>query len=333
MKLRAAACIVAVVILITLFSSSLGADGPLPRPASPNTPALVIEPNLTRGDPAILWDPVSHLYRLYATETWFAFVPMWVAKKITGPWHYTGNVLPALPAWHGQYFSLWAPEVHEVNGVWTLWASQDDVQGNKCMFRATAKSPAGPFKVDPRRVPCDTALNGDIDPTPEFIDGQWWFMYKTNANNPMVHQPTTIFSQRIGADGMPYGPRVALLTSTQPWEGGLVESPNFVQDPGSKQWWLVFSSGRFDKSDPTYQIYTVPCDGPAGPCHIDRVVLLVRKNAQGLAPGEQFAFTAPDGQAWVAYNPDGPFLPPGIRPLALVKLDWDAQGEPYVVTP
>jgi Glycosyl hydrolases family 43 len=333
MKIKAAVCIIAFVTLITLFSTSLGADSLLPRPASPNAPALVYEPTVTRADPFIVWDPQAQLYRMYTTELWWANVPEYESKIITGPWKTVRDALPVLPAWHGQPFTLWAPEVRKVSGVWTLWASQDDLQGNKCMFRATAKTAAGPFKVDPRRVSCDTSLNGDIDPSPELINGEWWLLYKTNANNPMVHQPTTLYSQRIGTDGMPYGPRFVLLTSTQPWEGGLVEAPKFVQNPKSKQWWLVFSSGSFDQHNPTYQIYTTPCDGPEGPCHIGGVVLLVHKNRQGSAPGEEDAFVALDGQIWIAYNPAGPFLQPDIRPLALVKLDFDEQGEPFVVTP
>ncbi len=163
------------------------------------------------------------------------------------------------------------------------------------------------------------------------ISGQWWLLDKTNGNG--VGKPTSFLSQPIGSDGMPYGPRFTLLTSDQPWEMGMIEAPNLVQSPSTKRWWLVFSAGSFDPNDPTYQIYTTPCDGPEGPCHIGSVVKLVSRNAQGAAPGEQYAFRGPDGQAWIAYNPDGFFVQPTLRPLALVKLDFDDQGTPYVVTP
>ena len=60
---------------------------------------------------------------------------------------------------------------------------------------------------------------------------------------------------------------------------------------------------------------------------------LIGGSAQGIAPGEGNTFVDATGQAWIAYNPDAYFPSPAIRPLALVKLDFDDEGEPYVVTP
>ncbi|MGH9078974.1 MAG: family 43 glycosylhydrolase [Acidimicrobiales bacterium] len=291
----------------------------------------MVDPTITRADPAITWDPDYRVYRMYTSETWFANVPEWQSSKVTGPWRYVGDALPALPAWHGAPFSTWAPEVQDVDGVWTLWESTADPQGNFCLFRATARAAAGPFTVDPRRVPCDVDANGDIDPSIVMISGRWWLLDKTNGN--AVDKPTIFYSQLIGPDGMPSGPRSTLLTSDQPWEMGMIEAPSFVQSPSTRHWWLVFSAGSIDLADPTYQIYATPCDGPEGPCHIAQVVKLVRPNAQGAAPGEEYAFDAVDGQAWIAYNPGGYFAAPVDRPLALVKLDFDDQGEPYAVAP
>jgi hypothetical protein len=331
MKIRGAICIATVVISVAVFPASLRADS-LPSPPAPsNAPGLVVDPTVMRADPAITWDPASRAYRMYTSETWFAHTPEWQSANVTGPWRYVGDALPALPAWHGPPFSTWAPEVQDVDGIWTLWGSIADPQGNLCLFRATASTAAGPFTIDPRRVPCDADINGDIDPSMVMISGRWWLLDKTNAN--AVGKPTTLYSQRIGPDGMPSGPRFTLLTSDQPWEMGLIEAPSLVQSPTTRQWWLVFSAGGADPSNPSYQIYTTPCNGPEGPCHIGSVVKLLSRNAQGMAPGEESAFDAADGQAWIAYNPGAFFAAPTNRPLALVKLDFDDQGEPYVVTP
>jgi hypothetical protein len=163
------------------------------------------------------------------------------------------------------------------------------------------------------------------------VNGEWWLLCKTDGD--AVGQPTTFLSQRIGRDGLPYGPRFTLLTADQGWESGTIEAPNLIQNPGTGQWWLVFSAGNFDPGRPTYGIVTAPCDGPQGPCHIESVIHLVSRNFQGAAPGEEYAFVDPTGQIWIAYNPGGPFDPPNLRPLALVKLEFDTQGQPYVVTP
>jgi Glycosyl hydrolases family 43 len=250
---------------------------------------------------------------------------------VSGPWRYVGEALPALPAWHGRPFSTWAPEVQDVNGVWTLWASTADTRGNFCLFRATARTSSGPYTVDPRRVPCDASLNGDIDPSMVSASGHWWLLYKTNAN--AVGRPPTFYSQLIGPDGMPRGPRFVLLTGDQAWEMGMIEAQNLIQDRATGQWWVTFSAGRTEGTDPSYQMYAAPCNGPAGPCYIQGAVRLIGRNAQGAAPGEGYTFDTPDGQAWIAYNPGGYFTAPINRPLALVKLDFDDEGEPYVVTP
>jgi hypothetical protein len=323
-----------VVLSVAAFPASLRADSLPAPPASSEAPGLVVDPTVMRADPAITWDPASRVYRMFTSETWFAFVPEWQSPKVTGPWHYVGDALPVLPTWHGHLFSTWAPEVEDVDGVWTMWASTAataDPQGYVCLFRATARTAAGPFTVDPRRVPCDADINGDIDPAMARVSGQWWLLDKTNAN--AVGKPTTLLSQHIGPDGMPAGPRFTLLTSDQPWESGMIEAPSLVQNSTTGQWWLVFSAGSTDVNNPTYQIYTTPCDGAEGPCHIGRVVKLVSRNAQGGAPGEEYAFDDTDGQAWIAYNPGAFFAQPTDRPVALVKLDFDDRGEPYVVTP
>ncbi len=321
----------AVLVSVELLPASLQADSMPSTPASSNAPGLVVDPTIMRADPAITWDPEYRVYRMYTTETWFAHAPEWQSAKVTGPWRYVGDALPELPAWHGDPFTTWKPVVQDVDGVWTLWGSTADRQRNYCLYRATAKTAAGPFTVDPRRVPCDTDVNGDIDPSPVEVSGQWWLLEKSNGI--AVGKPTTFSSQRIGPDGMPFGPRFTLLVSDQPWEVGQIEAPNLIQNPTTKQWWLVFSAGGIDLDNPSYQIYTTPCDGPQGPCHIGSVVNLVTRNAQGAAPGEEYAFDASDGQAWIAYNPGAYFAPPLNRPLALVKLDFDDRGVPFVVTP
>jgi hypothetical protein len=269
---------------------------------------------------------------MYTTQTLAGHVPEWESANVTGPWQFVGDALPVLPSWHGVDFTTWAPEVQDVNHVWTLWGSTKTVGGPYCLYRATARSAAGPFVNDPHRIPCDDALAGDIDPSMVEVGGQWWLLDKTNANG--VNEPTTIYSQQIGPDGLPSGPRYALVTSDLPWESGLVEAPNLISNPSTKQWWLVFSAGNFNAAiDPTYKIVAAPCDGPSGPCHESGIRSLVVGNAQGVTPGEQDAFVGADGQRWLAYNPGGPWGAPLQRPMALVSLNFDTNGVPYVFTP
>jgi hypothetical protein len=290
-----------------------------------------VDPAITRPDPSIVWDPSSQVYRMFATQTWSGHAPEWQSPSITGPWTFVRDALPSLPAWHGGSFTTWAPVVQDINGVWTMWGSTGDRQGNFCLYRATARTAAGPFAVDPRRIPCDVQVNGDIDPSMVNVAGQWWLLDKTNANG--VGRPTTFFSQRLGPDGLPSGARFTLLTSDQPWEAGMIEAPSMVKDPSGNQWWIVFSAGRTTPNNPTYQIYIAPCDGVEGPCHAQRAAKLIGPNTQGAAPGEENVFVAADGQLWIAYNPNGFFIASSDRPLALVRLEFDRLGEPFVASP
>src|SRR5580700_7837814 len=108
MKIRGAVCLAILVISVGAFPATLQADS-LPSPPAPtNAPALVLDPFVTRADPAIVWDPASRVYRMYNTETWDAYTPEWQSPRVTGPWKYVGDALPALPAWHGPPFTTWA---------------------------------------------------------------------------------------------------------------------------------------------------------------------------------------------------------------------------------
>ena len=326
--------IVVVVALVVEIPQVTAADSARNEPrASRLAPGVIVDPRIDHADPSIVWDQVAHLYRMYATNDWsVGTVPEYVSEEVTGPWTYAGNVLPTLPSWSTGVYT-WAPEVAEINGVWTLWGSTGDGEYGSnhfvvCIYRATAPSPAGPFVVDPVRAPCDALIGGDIDPSPFEVGDQWWLVDKTNGNS--VGRSTTFYTQRIGRNGELVGPRYAILASDLSWEEGMIEAPNFVQSP-NRRWWLILSGGYFGPTDPTYRIAAVPCAGPKGGCDESGLTFLVDANRQGDAPGEQDAFVDQNGQWWLAYNPSGPAAP--SRPLALVKLNFDARGIPYVSTP
>jgi hypothetical protein len=328
---------VAALVMVVAIPQTIAADGNHDATALAPAPGLIVDPSVNHLDPSILWDPGAHLYRMYTSDEWGdGAVPDYVSTKVTGPWTDVGTALPTLPSWEGEEFQTWAPEVADINGVWTLWGSTSDGDWEPehyvmCPYRATAASPAGPFVVDPVRPPCDLLVGGDIDPSPFKVGNQWWLVDKTNANP--LGLPTVLYSQRIGTNGELSGPRYPILTSDLPWEDGLVEAPNFVESP-EHQWWLVFSGGNRDLTGPlptTYRIAAVPCRGPEGGCDESELTVLVEGNQQGAAPGEQEAFQDQSGQWWLAYNPDGPSSP--NRPLALTELNFDAAGIPYVSRP
>ena len=305
-------------------------------PANPAAPAAIVDPSVTRPDPYATWDPQRHEYVMLTSATQYGLVPAWTAPTMTGPWTWAGDALAALPWWSTDPFRTWKPSVALINGVWTLWgtAGLGSTQ-SLCLYRATGPTSTGPFTVDsnPALGPaafCSAADGGDIDPQPIHADGSWWLTWKYNGN--VTGRTTAILTSQLGLDGLPVGPTHTLLVSDMPWETGLVESPSFVQNPSTGQWWLTFSGGDFGKAK-TYQIAATLCAALTGPCSDAFVTHLVASNAQGPGPGEQSTFTDVNGATWMLYNPAGPFTDPGLRPLALVRLGFDSRGYPYVGNP
>jgi hypothetical protein len=298
--------------------------------ADPSAPATIVDPDVSRPDPFVMWDPVVQRFRMYTTNAQLLHVPMWLSDKVTGPWERAGEGLPVLPDWASDDFRVWAPEVAFINGLWTMWGSAGVKDTpSLCLFRATAAAPAGPFVVDgaPPRL-CDISAGGTIDShMTEDEAGTWWLSFKPNLNVYGVR--TRLDSVQLDADGLPTGPVRTLIEASEPWMHDMIESPSFVKDPERNQWWLFFSAGFFAGETPNYRIAGVPCDEPRGPCSVQGLVTLVVTNNQGTGPGELSAFTDRDGAIWMSYNPAAPFVPT-VRPLAVVRLAFDDAGVPYV---
>ena len=104
-----------------------------------------------------------------------------------------------------------------------------------------------------------------------------------------------------------------------------------VDGLGGLRYWLFFSGG-LGHTD-RYSVAVTESAGPAGPCvpaTEDKV--LIGSNSQGKGPGEEGVVYDNKGNLWLAYNPWGPFLKEGIRPLALAHINFAWFG-PYVAKP
>ena len=300
-----------------------------PVPANSAAPATIVDPTVSQPDPAVVWDPATQRYRMYTTKQRFGNVPEWEAATPLGPWTFVGDALPKLPVGtQADDFRVWAPEVADINGIWTMWGSAA-VTGHPalCLYRATARTAAGPFVVDPRPVfPCAVNRYGNIDPQMVESGGDWWLIYKPDLN--AIGLPTQLDALQLGADGLPTGSVHVLLTSSLPWERGLVEAPGMVLDPVTKQWWVTYSGGQ---ASADYEIAAAPCATVAGPCDQRKLVHLVSTNAQGSGPGEQKVFVDIEGGVWMTYSTTGAAGGPVVlRPAALVRLGFTAAGTPYV---
>jgi hypothetical protein len=308
-------------------------DSPFP-PADPVHPGLIVDPTIDRPDPSIVWDAASGQYWMFTTNQWYAHVPSWRAPSPTGPWTWAGDALPSPPKWAvDDGIHLWAPDVVAFNGVWSMWGSAFEAATQRmCLYRAVAPTVAGPYTVDPAEPGlCTKSQGGSIDPQQLQDDhGAWWMLFKVDGNE--IAATTSIVTVRLDGAGHPVGQPKILLSSDQPWEGGLIESPAMVKDVKRNQWWLLFSAGNFSGPDTNYQIAATRCAGPAGPCS-DQPGPLLQSNFQGLGPGEEGVFVDPAGTIWMTYGPWAPFVKDKPRPLVLVKIGFFSNGLLYPGTP
>jgi hypothetical protein len=309
-----------------------------PDAADPEEPGIIFEHNdLDIADSSIVWDADNGIYRLYSTNLASLDplqnrnVQMWTSPNMRD-WTLAGDAMPRMPAW-AQPGRTWAPEIRRFGDLWALYPTVWDVaSGRQCIAYATAPTAAGPFEPDDTApLICQLDRHGSIDASIfTDLDGSSWIMWKSEENSfPAGIGPTQLHSQRVDEHGVPFGPVNLLLTADEPWQGGLIESPSMAW--GGLRYWL-FLSGGWGHTE-RYSVAVTECAGPAGPCQPateDRVI--IKTNKQGKGPGEQGVTYDNKGNLWLAYNPWGPFLKEGIRPLALAHIKFEWFG-PYVAEP
>ena len=240
--------------------------------------------------------------------------------------------MPTLPAWSWGW--IWTEDVDRTPSGYVMWFTSESVTKRmpngafaQCIGEATADSPLGPFTAAPQPVICNQW--GSIDPRMfTDTDGQKYLIWKadTNADHTQVI-PTPIYSQRLAADGTTLvGSPVQIAVSSQPWEAGLIESPDLVLLGGRYE--LFFSGNQ--AIGPANGIGMATCQGPDGPCSGSAPAAFLATNSQGQGPGEESLYQQ-GGATWLLYSPNavgGHYL---YRPLAVARVASGRNG-PYLAT-
>ncbi|MET0237339.1 MAG: family 43 glycosylhydrolase [Kibdelosporangium sp.] len=231
-KLRqTVALVVSVVVSVGLASDASAAVAP----------GLVIGEDFP--DPEVI--QAGGTYYAYSTSSGRGRTPYATAPGPTGPWTVRGDALPQKPAWAGNG-GFWAPDVsRRADGRYLMYFTGPSVAaGRMCLGAAVAGTPAGPFvPTSAQPLVCNANEGGDIDPS-SFVntDGTRYLLYKNDGN--AVGQPTIIWLQRTGADGVTFsGSRVELLRNNRPEEQGVIEAPVLVRRPS--QYVLFYSAGIY----------------------------------------------------------------------------------------
>jgi hypothetical protein len=335
--LGGAAAVVAVAVTVTLVSAGTFSSAainptlpPLPAAADTSAPAGLVMTGQNMPSPFVLVYQ-GHDY-LYSGGYGPGLRPNVPVREVStlGILPQPTEAMPTLPPGTDNW--IWTADVFHAASGFVMWFTTQDLAklnpagvADQCIWTATAPSPLGPFT--PSAGPSICQPWGSIDPrTTTAPDGTRYLVWKSDLNaDHGADIPTTIWEQKLAPDGITMlGSARQIATATQPWEQGLIESPDLVRLGHT---YYLFFAGNSSLS-PDNGVGVMRCASISGPCTDSRTTPLVTSNTQGLGPGEESLYQQ-DGVTWLLYSPNAVFGPYLYRPLAVARVALGRQG-PYV---
>lgn len=189
-----------------------------------------------------------------------------------GNWKFEGEALPNLGKQAGGV--VWAPGAARIkDGLWVLYYTSvlSGTTSKKCIFRAHATTPNGPFVDDDANGPiwCQPGTLWTIDAYLVQDAQQNWHL---GARVDETGGINTIKVRKLDATGQNFaaGSDWSLLTKNAPtsWEQPVLENAGIVRltPPKGAAHWFVFYSGRSYRDD-SYAIGYADCgESINGPC-------------------------------------------------------------------
>jgi len=222
-------------------------------------------------------------------------------------WEHVGYLFGRKPAWARGDF--WAPELISDGGrILVFYTARRDEgpkkRGTLCVAVATAPSPAGPY-TDGGPLVCEIperANVGSIDPF--FVRderGRPFLVWKADGNDAEPDAPTSIYAQRLSADGTRLlGRRREILRNTEPWERHVTEG-SFIMRRGG--WFYHFYSGNACCGrECAYALGVARARRLLGPWEKYPRNPLVAANHDWQCPGHGSIVETPDGRDFLLYH-------------------------------
>jgi len=270
-------------------------------------------------DPFVLKD--GDTYYAYATNGAGKQVQTSTSKDLVH-WQPGRDALPKVGSW-AFIGETWAPEVlKRDDGSFVLYYT-----ANKCVGRAVAGKPLGPF-VDSAKesLVCQPTLGGSIDASPfRDDDGKLYLLWKNDGN--AIAAPTYIYAQRLSSDGLHLvGKRTTIEKNDVPWEASVVEGPMLRKDDG--RYYLFYSGNVY--SGAGYAVGYATCASPLGPCQGAPENPILKTTCDAHGPGHNALIDDGAGRTWIVYHAwDAAYAK---RQLWIDRLDW-TDGKPVVEGP
>lgn len=242
---------------------------------------------------------------------------------------------------------LWAPELHRIDGVWTIYVAADDGRNENhrmIVLQREEDDPLGAFRfLGPLR----------LDPDRWAIDGTWcdlgdrgrYFLWSGWDGERNVAQHLYICPMRTATG--PAGPRVRISSPEFDWErrgsGGPDRLPTINEGPQilRRDGWLhvIYSaSGSWCDDYCLGRLSLPPGRDPLDPtAWIKHPEPVFSRTDAVLGPGHASFTTTPDGTDWIVYHSARKTGSGWDRQVRLQPFRWDGvhpvfgrPGEPPV---
>lgn len=247
--IRVRSLLLTAAILVSL--SGCGAD---PEPSQSEveaTPSESVAPVSTLMKPLIkenFPDPdlLFHegTYYAYATNHNLKNVRLATSQNLVDWEVLNADALPKLPSWAIPNLT-WAPEVTAwPDGSFRLYfTARNAAFPKQCIGVAHSDSPSGPFTaVGEQMLVCPESLGGAIDATVFFDQGVPYLIWKNDGNCCGIR--TDLLIQQLSEDGYSLvSDPVPLLTTSETWEGILIEAPTLVKK--DEKYHLFYSANDY----------------------------------------------------------------------------------------
>lgn len=239
--------------------------------------------------------------------------------------------------------SIWAPELHRIDGTWYIYytaAASEAPEGNEDAHRGVfvlENRNADPTKGTWRdRGRLATAQPG-IDGTTFVSSGKRYFVY-----SPYVGPDSVLAIVAMANPWTLTGKETIIARPDQAWErqGGrqILEGPEFLQGPKGDLFLTYSGSACWSDGYAIGLLHAKPGADPLDATawsKADKPIL--EKNPAGnvFAPGHNGFFQMRDGTTWIIYhaNPGPEMGCTGKRSPRVQPVQWDEQGTPHLDPP
>nr|WP_257845397.1 glycoside hydrolase family 43 protein [Sphingomonas sp. J344] len=278
-------------------------DSARSSPRADGSDATFANPLLSSGpDPWV----TSHDGVYYYTHTLGKRIALWRTRDIADLANAEQKTVWTPPATGLNAHSIWAPELHRMNGKWYIYytataaGSRDDRNRGVFVLENASADPMRGEWTDRGRV--NTARPG-IDGTVFQHRGTLWFAY-----SPYLAKGSGIAIARLANPWTIAGEEAVIAVPDKPWEdrGGrrILEGPEFLEGPDGRIF-LTYSAGACWSDD--YALGLLEAGRGAdllAPASWTKHPLPVLTSANGVfATGHNGFFRSPDGgEQWIIYH-------------------------------